>query len=319
LTAACRGGKLDPTRKGRITQGYLRRSIALAIGVGALAIPASAGAATQIGETFAQGGCSPNFTWLQGVSPQGRYAAPFAGVLTSWSFQTNASAPQLKFKVGRPAGGNSFTIIGESGVQSTAPNALNTFPVQIPVEAGDVIGFYTVVGTAPCVRAGVGYNYFFASGDLPPGATAAFGSETNQQLNIAATLEPDCDSDGLGDETQDPSLLGGDCPLRGRTLTLDANKNKVKKGKRVTLTGRVTEIVRQGECQSAQTVELQRKRPKQTAFTTVEQLQTDAAGNFSAKKKVKKTFQYRAQVLESATCAGQTSNAERVKVKGKKN
>jgi len=103
-----------------------------------------------------------------------------------------------------------------------------------------------------------------------------------------------------------------------RILTLDANKNKVKKGKRVTLSGRVTEIVRQGPCESGQTVELQRKRPKQTTFTTVEQLQTDAAGSFSTKEKVKKTFEYRAQVAETAACGPGLSNAEKVKVKKKK-
>jgi hypothetical protein len=86
----------------------------------------------------------------------------------------------------------------------------------------------------------------------------------------------------------------------------------------VKLSGQLTEIVRQA-CQSGQTVELQRKKPSQAAtFTTVEQLQTDAAGNFSAKEKVKKTFEYRAQVGETATCLGGVSNTEKVKVKKKR-
>jgi NHL repeat len=101
----------------------------------------------------------------------------------------------------------------------------------------------------------------------------------------------------------------------GRTLTLDANKNKVKKGKSVTLSGRVTEVVRQGQCESGQSVELQRKKPSQAAFTTIEQLQTNAAGSFTTKEKVKKTFEYRAQVSETATCGSAASNTERVKVK----
>jgi hypothetical protein len=85
----------------------------------------------------------------------------------------------------------------------------------------------------------------------------------------------------------------------------------------VTLSGQVTELARAGECQSAQTVQLQRKRPSQSTFTTVEQLNTDAAGSFSAKEKVKKTFQYRAQVAETATCLSGLSNTEKVKVKKK--
>ena len=90
----------------------------------------------------------------------------------------------------------------------------------------------------------------------------------------------------------------------------------MKKGKKVTLTGRLTEIVRQA-CQSGQAVELQRKRPSQTAVTTVEQLTTDAAGRFSTKKKVKKTFEYRAQVAETASCGAGLSNTEKDKVKKK--
>jgi hypothetical protein len=165
-------------------------------------------------------------------------------------------------------------------------------------------------------RSSPGYATEGASGDVPVGDTAGgtgFGAPI--QIDVSATLEPDCDGDGFGDETQDPSVLGGSCPLRDRTLTLDANKNKVKKGKKVTLSGRVGEIVRQGECQSSQTVQLQRKKPSQTTFTTVEQLQTDAAGSFSAKEKVKKTFEYRAVLAETATCDDGLSNTEKVKVK----
>jgi hypothetical protein len=105
-------------------------------------------------------------------------------------------------------------------------------------------------------------------------------------------------------------------PMADRTLTLDANKNKVKKGKKVSLSGHLDSA--EQACESGQAVELQRKKPRQTTLTTVEQLQTDAAGSFSARKKVKKTFEYRAQVPETATCAGQTSNIEKVKVKKRK-
>jgi hypothetical protein len=107
-------------------------------------------------------------------------------------------------------------------------------------------------------------------------------------------------------------------PKADRTLTLDANKNKVKKGKRVTLTGQVNQVTRQGACESNQPVQLQRKKPSQTTFTTVEQLQTSATGTFLTKEKVKKTYEYRAQVAETAACAGQTSNTEKIKVKKKR-
>jgi hypothetical protein len=156
-------------------------------------------------------------------------------------------------------------------------------------------------------------------GDPCPGTVynsfspAGMWNETGFDMVFAVFVEPDCDSDGFGDETQDPSTPS----CHPRTLVLDANKNKVKKGKKVTLAGQVVETRQDGACAAGQAVELQRKKPSLATFTTIEQLQTDAAGAFSAKKKVKKTFEYRAQVPESATCAGQTSNTEKVKVKKK--
>jgi hypothetical protein len=104
-----------------------------------------------------------------------------------------------------------------------------------------------------------------------------------------------------------------------RSLTLNANKNKVKEGKKVTLSGGIVETRQDGvSCAANQAVELQRKKPSQTTFTTVELLQTDAAGSFSAKEKVKKTFEYRVQVPETATCDDGLSNTEKVKVKKKR-
>jgi hypothetical protein len=89
----------------------------------------------------------------------------------------------------------------------------------------------------------------------------------------------------------------------------------VEKGKKVLLSGQLDAPGNEAACESNLAVELQRKKPSQPAFTTLEQLGTDAAGNFSTKEKVKKTFEYRAQVAETDACLGQTSNTEKVKVK----
>jgi hypothetical protein len=297
-----------------------RRSIAPSLAIGLLGLLSpSAEAATQVGETFTPNTGPPaGLVVLQSGSPMGEYAMPFAGVVTSWSHHAPASnAAELKFKVARPAAGDSFTIIGEDGPRTFIPGVLNTFPTRIPVLTGDVIGFYIVSdpggGTSRVTNM---HPRHIRGGDPPVGSTLPYAPSGNAlQLDVSATLEPDCDGDGFGDETQDPSVLGGSCPIRGRALTLDVSKNKVKKGRNVTFSGQLTEVVRQGECQSAQTVDVARKKPKQTAFTTFEQLQTDAGGSFSTTEKVKKTFEYQAQVAQTATCAGHTSNTEKVKVK----
>ena len=278
----------------------------------------SANAATQVGETFLPSNCAANSTRLQSTSPSGQYAAPSAGVITSWSYQADGAPPQLKFKVGRRSGGDDFTMIGESVLVTPAPGVLNSYPVQIPVQAGDIIGLYTAT-PGGCVRNATGYGYHRLGGDVMPPTTATFIESVDQQLDVSAILEPDCDGDGFGDETQDAELpLSEACGKGSRTLTLDANKNKVKTGKKVRLSGRLSAVARQGPCESGQTVELQRKRPKQTTYTTFAQAQTDGQGGFSLKKKVKKTFEFRAQVVETAACTAALSNSEKVKVKKRK-
>jgi hypothetical protein len=311
------------------TTGVRRSGIAVCFVVGALAAPASASAAVQIGTTFpgANLSCGDNVTALQTTSAAGSYAAPSAGVITSWSVQPTGAVPiALKLKFARAAGGNDFTIVGESPPKAPTSGVLNTYTdVRFSVQPGDIIGYYADQGPMGtfCGKTDSNFAARNVAGDQAPGATATYSTLVpSMQFSFSALLEPDCDGDGFGDETQDSDLSAcqpppGPQPIAGRNVTLDANKNKVKEGKRVGLSGQVNETVRQGPCESGQTVQLQRKRPKATTFTTVEQLQTDAAGRFSTKKKVKKTFEFRAQVPETATCAGQISNIEKVKVKKK--
>jgi hypothetical protein len=239
--------------------------------------------------------------------------APTDGVIVRWRIRVGAASPAqpVTFRVIRGIGADS-TGAGSSDVENVpAAPGIYTFDARIAVAAGDFIG----IDCCPGLAGGTFFDSTPAAQlDLwqPPladGASRGPQFQYNYELMLNADLEPDCDGDGFGDETQDPTPA---CP---RTLVLDASKNRVRKGKRVTLSGQLSQLVRQTECQSAQTVELQRKRPSRTSFTTFEQLQTDAAGVFSTRRKVKKTFEYRAQVPESATCAGQTSNTEKVKVK----
>jgi hypothetical protein len=309
--------------------GIRRYGVTMGLVVGALVAPASAGAAVQIGTTFpgANLSCGDNFTALQTTSAGGSYAAPSAGVITSWSVQPTGAVPiALKLKFGRAAGGNDFTIVGDSPPKTPTSGVLNTFTdVRIPVQPGDVIGYYADQGPMAtfCGKTDSNFSARNVSGDQAPGTTTTYGTLVPSfQISFSALLEPDCDGDGFGDETQDadisscsPQTQAGQA---GRNVVLDANKNKVKKGRRVTLTGQLNQIVRQGPCESGQAVELQRKKPSQSSFTTIQQLQTDAGGGFSTKRKVKKTFEYRAQVSETATCGAALSNTEKVKVKKKK-
>jgi hypothetical protein len=295
--------------------------------------PAAASAATVIGQTGGSNNmCNPDFTWIQDstgpTTPS--YAVPAGGgVITSWSHDRSigSATAQLRLKLFQKTGPNSYLTLAHSDFETLNSPGVNVFATRIPVEGGELLGMRTAgppTVDIDCLRdtgpGDLARNSDTGEPDPPIGSTVSFTfNDVEEALNLAATLEPDCDGDGLGDETQDPALpLGEACGKGNRALTLDANKNKVKKRKKVTLSGRLTPLARQGPCESGQMVELQRKRPSQASFTTFAAVQTDAQGSFSLKRKVKKTFEYRAQVVETAACGAALSNTEKVKVKKKK-
>jgi hypothetical protein len=190
-----------------------------------IAVPSPAGAATQVGQTIdpTSSNCTPDDTWLQAASPGNRFVIPFDGVITSWSFLAGGIVPSpLKLMVGT-VGATSLTITGESAFATPAANQLNTFSTGVKARAGAVIGFYfpSPGDLAQCAvkRPGSGYINVLARGNIPPGETGSPITGEANHLDISATLEPDCDKDGLGDETQDGDTSS--CPpCHGQRATM---------------------------------------------------------------------------------------------------
>lgn len=182
------------------------RIAGLLVAVAVMAAPQAATAATTIGQTFTPTqDCSTPTTYLQSGSLSPSYAAPSAGVITSWSYQAPAvSPPQMRFKVGRPAGGANYTIIGQDPtMRSPEAGLLKTYAVQIPVLKGDILGVYMGT-TGKCAREIAGWGGGFTNVAEPtPGTTTAFTLFTGSQFDLSASLEADGDGDGFGDETQD--------------------------------------------------------------------------------------------------------------------
>jgi len=89
-------------------------------------------------------GASGTFFWQLELSEGTSYEVPApGGVLTSWSTRAAGGAGQfLTLKVLRPAGGTSYAVVGTDGPRALAPSAVDTFPTNLPVQAGDVIGTY---------------------------------------------------------------------------------------------------------------------------------------------------------------------------------
>jgi hypothetical protein len=300
----------------------------------AVALPGSASAAEVIGQTSLQtSDCGVDHSFVQTeLAAVPDYSPSSHGLITSWSVPASDTANKIvELLVLRPdpsAGPNNFVTTQKDGPRTlTQPSELNVFTgIHIPIEPDERLGLFLpggqAMGLAPCVfmsgQAGDRVRATPPLGGEPTlGASVDYSiaNAAGNRLNVSAVVEPDCDADGFGDETQDQDTSSCNPPKAGRMLTLDANKNKVRKGRKVTLSGQV-DSAEQG-CESSQPVELQRKKPSQTIFATVEQLQTTGSGNFATKEKVKKTFEYRAVVTESAGCQATESNTEKVKVKKK--
>ena len=175
--------------------------------VAAIGPSASPAGAVTIGDSsfVPTGACGSALTFLANVSPASHYAAPSAGVITSWTFRTGADAPStLRLKVGRNVGGLAFVTVGQSAREFLAPGQAITFPTRVPVQGGDVIGFAHSSGFTCANFASPGYDYVSAPLDPAPGTTTAYTQVgVSARFPISAQLEPDVDNDGFGDETQD--------------------------------------------------------------------------------------------------------------------
>ncbi len=228
-----------------MTRGRLRSSLALVALAAALLVPASAGAATTLGETSSSpvncGGGQP-YAVAQDATAAGApsYTVPSDGVLTSWSHDARGTGPQTgRLKVFRPTGnaGELFAV-GQSAVENLTLGQLNTFATRIEVKAGDRLGFTSVSGFAGCLFL-TGEDddvlYEMPANDLQPGSTQGDIATTKRgRANVTAVLEPDADGDGYGDESQDncagvanAGQEDGDGDGQGNACDFDADNDLV--------------------------------------------------------------------------------------------
>jgi hypothetical protein len=164
----------------------------------AWADPASA--AINLGMTGPPSACTgDSFLYFQTQPPTDTtYVSPGAGTITSWSHQANGSAGQtvgliVLRKVSDPL---TYTQIAHDGPRAMTVSALNTFPVNIPVQRGDVIGLNSGnVGTTSahgCFLAipFLGLNFAYHNGAVADNVPTPFTQSINGVVNVSATVEP---------------------------------------------------------------------------------------------------------------------------------
>lgn len=144
--------------------------------------------------------CGFQLDWLQpSVSSGNSYVVPSTGGVGSWtvtSWSTSATGPAqltLKFfrKTADPA---TYQTVTHDGPRTLVAGgaAANTFPTNLQVESGDVLGFFTVT-TDSCRAISTDSFLFGGPGGttgLGDGQSADFMTGTNARLQVEATITP---------------------------------------------------------------------------------------------------------------------------------
>jgi hypothetical protein len=167
------------------------------------------------------------------------YVVPSQGVITAWQHRAHASGGDGRLLVWDGPAVSPLTLVGRSEIEVYTGGQLQSFPTRIPVSGGDVLGLRVHSMNAGCTFfTGAGDTAIGRGGapDIVPGDSMTTTSTLpNQRVNVSATLEPDADGDGFGDETQDQCLgtagTASGCPQSAAPTTV-VKKKKCKKKKK---------------------------------------------------------------------------------------
>jgi hypothetical protein len=214
----------------------------------ALAWPAVGQASEVIGQNGVATDCAADRAHVQvGVATGPDYTPSAPGVITSWSgvaSSTPNEAMKLLVLEPNPFGGPTHFITRQKDELRTLalPSQLNTFTgMHIPIEPGQRLGVYVPPlgdGNGPCTFIVGGemedeLRFTGVPGEPALGQSVDFfggGPGLTRRLNASAVVEPDCDGDTLGDETQDADTFS--CPPGPQATITKGPKEKVKTRKR---------------------------------------------------------------------------------------
>ena len=143
--------------------------------------------------------------------PGRELVAPFSGVIVRWGTRLGpeTEGQSIRIRVVRRVTAKQFTVVSSGALESVPSGAgTYTFPAELPISGGDQVGLESGSGTAIEWRAPLpgGHTFEYSptaplldGGQTPPPILTI--PDTEHTFNV--DVEPDCDHDGLGDETQD--------------------------------------------------------------------------------------------------------------------
>jgi hypothetical protein len=196
-------------------------------------------------------------TWANTTIPGQQVTSPVNGVVVRWRIRAAKVATggiDVRLKVIRPVG-SGYQSVNTSATTTLAASGADTtyeIPTTQPIAAGDQIaldmgGGFASSNTHLFTPPIPGVTRLRWEPSLADGETRdpTFTFLNTGELMLNADVEPDCDGDGFGDETQDADTSScnpppGDLAAPNTTIT-KAPKNKTRK-KRATFTFSGTDV-----------------------------------------------------------------------------
>jgi Ca2+-binding RTX toxin-like protein len=183
---------------------------------------------------------------LLSATAPGGLVAPSDGVVVRWRIKVGTISTPVALRVlFKPKAPISQAVTG-GGTGPTVPapptNQISTYEVRLPISTGNFIGIDCCgAGIVPAV-ANTGQTATFNTWNprLADFATPARSADFTffGQLLVNADIEPDCDGDGFGDQTQDPDLSScGPGQGTGPAPTLPSGAPATCKDKPATILG----------------------------------------------------------------------------------
>jgi hypothetical protein len=181
----------------------LRMIASLAFAGTMTALVSSANGAVTVGQTGNPAGsaCGAGFDFVQtSVASGNPYGVPSTGGIsswkvTSWSSFGASSDIQLKLKFFRAtATPDKYQAVAHTDPQTVHAGGLtgNTFPTNLTVQAGDLLGFHTVT-SGDCLVAALSEDRFAGfTGDIADGQAEPFQTSggSSYRLDVQAQLTP---------------------------------------------------------------------------------------------------------------------------------
>jgi uncharacterized repeat protein (TIGR01451 family) len=216
----------------------MRRAPAAVVAVVAFAFAApAADAAVTIGQVFTPTAQTTATLAQTTASNNVSYVVPSDGVITSWSFLADSDGATLKLKVLRRNDDGTYLTVGESALEKAPAGQQQSFTTRIPVKAGDYLGSSATTGKTVAYTGAQTDNVVLAPGDQPVGSTGSYSAVQGIRIDATASLEPDADGDGFGDESQDVCTTDPSLPTActaNLSMRVTADKRTAVPGEEIT-------------------------------------------------------------------------------------